>query len=149
MFDRIRSGGWPLIDGGRAVFTPVYIENLCDAIILAVDRPERPGTFNITDNARVSWREFSEWIAESLGCELDTNDFPFWLAYPVAAIAEGLFRLIGSKKAPGATRYRVVRAARDFDYSCAKAIDELGYQPDPDIQNHIRRTVEWYRSHSK
>lgn len=146
MFRVIESGGWPLIDGGRGRFTPIYIENFVDGILATISRPETTGTFNLTDGASVTWLEFSTWIAEALGVPLRARNFPFWLAWPVAHLAEGFARLAGVKRAPGVTRYRVVRAAKDFDYSCELARKRLGYRPDPDIRSHIASTAAWYRT---
>ncbi len=67
MVRRIAQGGWPLVSGGRAISTPLYIDNLCRAIDLALRHDGTGGVYNITDGVTVSWREFSELIASHLG----------------------------------------------------------------------------------
>ena len=148
MCRKIETGGWPIIDKGVAVFTPVFIGNLTQAIVRAVERPNALGVYNITDDARISWIDFSETLADRLGVELRARMVPSWFAYGVAVIMEAAYKLVRASTAPGATRYRVVRASRDFDYSCAKAIDALGYVPDSDIEKLIGLTVDWYRQHA-
>ncbi len=56
-----------VISGGRAISTPLYIDNLCRAVDLALSQQVSGGIYNITDDVTVSWREFSETIASHLG----------------------------------------------------------------------------------
>jgi len=52
----IRAHGVAIVDGGRNPCNLVYIDNLVEAIFLALWRPEAPGqVFFVTDRAPVSW----------------------------------------------------------------------------------------------
>ncbi len=146
MVRRIAHGGWPLIDGGRAVSTPLYIDNLCRAIDLALKHNTTGGIYNITDGVTVSWREFSEMIASHLGVRPRFRSIPYPVALSAGVLMESLHRLPLFQGEPKATLYRVIRAAKDFHYSIERAQEELGYHPDTDLDGHLRATVEWYRS---
>lgn len=51
-------------DGGHGTFNQVYVENLVDAILLALMRPDAPGeTYLVSDPERVSWRTFYQDVA--------------------------------------------------------------------------------------
>ncbi len=145
MIDRIANSYWPMVDMGKAVFTPVFIENLCRSAELAVQSRITGGTYNITDNATVSWMDFSEKIASALGVPLRFRSFPSPFALGAAFLSEAINRVFKPNTAPSITLYRVVRSSKDFHYSCEHAMEELGYEPDSDIEAHIRKTVAWYR----
>ncbi len=58
-----------LVDGGRAVAGLCYVENLIDAAVLALGHEAAPGqAFNVTDGLDVTWRQFTDDLAEGLGC---------------------------------------------------------------------------------
>ena len=143
MLERIHKAAWPMIGRGAAVFTPVFVANLNQAVELAVSRPQAAGTYNVTDDAAVSWANLAAWMAEDLGVPLRLRHWPFAPTLALAGAIELLWSAAGC--APPVTRYRVVRIARDFHYSCRLAIERLGYAPDSDIRAHCASTVAWYR----
>jgi nucleoside-diphosphate-sugar epimerase len=66
----IRRGraGW--ISGGRAICNSIYVDNLVEAIRLAVLAPGSvAGEFLLGDAETVTWREFLLPIAQHLGCD--------------------------------------------------------------------------------
>ena len=145
MLSRIQNGKWPLMDRGKAVFSPLFIDNLTYAVTLALERPEVSGIFNITDDRSIDWESFSKKAAESIGVELKSYNFPSSLSYATAVALELVFLVLRMKRPPLITRYRVVRASRNFDYSCKKAKRELSYAPDTRIERHMAQTADWYR----
>jgi nucleoside-diphosphate-sugar epimerase len=146
MIHRLATGSWPLVDGGKALFTPVYIGNLCRAVELAIESEKNGLVLNITDDRTVSWREFSSKIAHELGVSLKLRSVPSFFALGVAALVQSMHVFFSPEKPPNLTLYRVIRSSRHFHYSCERAKNELSYRPDTDIDSHIRRTVDWYRS---
>jgi len=56
MVNTIRSHGVAIVDGGRNPCNLVYVDNLVEAILLTLWRPEAPGqVFHVTDPEPVSW----------------------------------------------------------------------------------------------
>jgi len=146
MIERIARSYWPLIDGGKAVFTPVFIENLCRAIELAVERGNTDSALNITDDVTVSWRSFAEKIAHCLGVTPIFKTIPSPLALCLGALVGSTHRIFMPSTDPNITLYRVIRSSRDFHYSCDRAKELLSYMPDRNIDSHLQKTVEWYRT---
>jgi 2-alkyl-3-oxoalkanoate reductase len=61
-----------LIDEGRGICNAVSVDNLIDAIWLALTKPEADGnTFLVNDRETVTWREFYEAIATAVGTDLN------------------------------------------------------------------------------
>ncbi len=146
MIEAIARGRWPLVGGGQAILSPLYIDNLCRAIALAIDHGGPGGIWNITDGVAVNWREFSGMIADHLGVNRRFRSVPYALALSAGQMVETLYRLPLFQGEPKFTRYRVIKAGRDFHYSIDRAREELGYLPDTDLDGHLLKTVEWYRS---
>jgi nucleoside-diphosphate-sugar epimerase len=146
MIARIDCASWPLINRGRAVFTPLYIDNLCQAVENATQIGKNGGVYNLTDDVVVTWFDFCEKIARCLKKPLKYSSVPFFFAIVISFLFEGAHRTVLRNKNPKITRYRIIRSAKDFHYSCALAKKELHYTPDRDMDAHIAKTVLWYRA---
>ena len=84
-----------LIDGGRAVAGLCYVENLIDAAVLALGHEAAPGhAFNVSDGLDVTWKEFTDDLAEGLGCSKVRWSLPYWLASGVGFSLEHGYRLL-------------------------------------------------------
>ena len=140
--------GWPcIVDGGKALIHPIYIDDLTAAFLLCAGRPEAIGrSYNIAGERRVTFRELATAIAHTLGRELPRGDIPLWLAN----LASDIFAVIPGVKGERAplTRSRVqfLTNSRVYDISRAKA--ELGFAPEVGLEEGLKRTAEWYYKHA-
>ena len=145
MLERIAAGTWALVDHGRALLTPLYIANLVQAVLLALEG-RASGIFILTDDVTMSWRQFTGRCARALGVSGRARSVPYALARPIAEAAELFGRMARLRRPPLVTRYRVIRAAKDFQYRCDRARSLLGYRPDRDVDAHLRACAAWYRA---
>ena len=75
----IRARHMLLVDGGRAVAGLCYVDNLIDAAVLALRHEAAPGqAFNVSDGLDVTWRQFTDGLAEGLGCAKVRWSMPYW-----------------------------------------------------------------------
>lgn len=138
----------PYIDHGKHVLSPIYIDNLVDAMIMAGKNPNASGcAYNIVDENSVTWREFLGLFCDALKCEHPKRSVSSKLIWPVACMVEKAAKVIGMKKAPILTKYRARAAIDSYKYSCDRAKRELGYKPYVSTAEGIARTVAWYRSY--
>jgi len=122
------SGGWRWIDHGRAVTSTTHIQNLVDAIDLALTRG-RPGeAYFILDDGERSMKEMLLGLAASAGVVLPDRSIPYWLADTIAAVSEGVWRLLHLAGDPLLTRHAAMVMAQDCILVGTKAKNELGYQ---------------------
>ena len=150
MAELIEKGQMVYISRGRPLTCPTYVENLIDAILLAIDRKDTVGeTFIITDGLEITWKEYMDKIAEKLGVRRPLFSVPYPVAYSAAAVCEAILKLFRSKKPPIITRYRIANVGKDYHFSIEKARTKLGYQPRVSLDEAMERTVEWYKSNSK
>ena len=68
---RLKAGLLPLVDGGEQICNLVYVDNLIQAILLALVRPEAVGeTFFITDKEKVTWKICLDGFGAMLGVDV-------------------------------------------------------------------------------
>lgn len=145
VFDTMYQGGWAYVNGGRALVSTVYIDNLAHALILAAQKPEAAGNaYIIADDYRLTWRAFSEAFIKALGGKPVRLSAPLWLVYPLGWMLETIYRTLRIKKPPFVTRYTVSLAGKDFYFLPARAEKELGYKPKISWEEGVQRTAQWY-----
>ena len=138
------------VNGGKAWTCPTYIENLVDALWLVAMKKDAIGeTFIISDGLDINWRQFIEKICQQLQVPTPQISINFKLAYMLATVMEGIYKLLHIKKVPPITRYRICNAGRDYHFSIEKARKILGYSPRIDLNEAIRRTAQWYKEYKE
>ena len=134
-----------ILSRGRRLTSVVYIEDLLQAVVLALESEAAAGqVFNITSGEQVSWGELMGYSATLLGVH-PWLELPLPLGRALAALLSGVYRLLGIRRDPPLTPYRWAHVAYDFDFSIEKARRLLGYRPQVDWREGLRRTVEAYR----
>ena len=145
-FVSIKKGRPCLIDGGKALIHPIYIDDMTTAFLLCAERPRAIGhSYNIAGDRPVSFRELAGAIARSLGRSLPKGDIPLWLAN----LASDIFAHIPGMKGENAplTRSRVRFLTNNRVYDIGRARNELGFAPTTPLEEGMRLTAEWYQKH--
>jgi nucleoside-diphosphate-sugar epimerase len=140
----------PSVRGDRAVAGLVHVENLVDAVLLALSQPEAAGeAFNVVDGLDVTWREFLGGIGDGLGFPPPWIKLNYRLAFWIAvSLEEGyrlLRRLTGLRTGPLITRAAIQILGVDQDFSNAKLRRVLGWEPRVDYPEGLAATVAWLR----
>jgi nucleoside-diphosphate-sugar epimerase len=142
---RLRSGGLPLIGRGDNPMSAIYAGNVADAAILAADTPAAAGeAYNITDQGRITQREYVNLWADAVGAPAVHRHRRYRLIFAGAFLLEAWGRLTRRVDPPLITRYATWLMGRNISYSTAKARDELGWSPALGYRESIERTVHWY-----
>ncbi|MBD2435058.1 MULTISPECIES: NAD-dependent epimerase/dehydratase family protein [Fischerella] len=129
-----------LINDGRGVINHLYIDNLIDAIFLAIAKETHGEIFNITDGQKTSWREYFTRLAEmaNLPVPYSLPKDEAKLLLRVRQQGQKLFR-----KKPDLLPETVDFLSRPYTYSIAKAQNMLNFQPKINLEEGMRRTQEW------
>jgi nucleoside-diphosphate-sugar epimerase len=141
--EMIRKGKMMLIDGGRHLCKPVYIDNLIDGLILCAKVEAAIGeAFNFSDGAPVPWHDFFGAYATMLG-KTKLASVPYRVAWLAAIGLELQARMTGKQ---ASLNRRAIKSLRsDNSFSNRKARDVLGWNPNVNLQEGMRRTEEWLR----
>nr|HMN29810.1 hypothetical protein [Caldilineaceae bacterium] len=141
----IRKGQLVLVDGGRHLCKPLYIDNLVDGLLDCARHDAALGeAFNFTDGEPVPWRRFFGAYARMVGKQR-LPSAPFPLLWLVALLFEGAAYLRGRWSS---LNRRVVRTlCSDNSFSNQKAQQRLGWRPAVDLDEGMKRTEVWLRQH--
>lgn len=140
----IKEGKMVLIDGGRHLCKPVYIDNLVDGLILCAQVEAAAGeAINLTDDNPIPWRDFFGAYGRML--EIDSfPSVPFALAWLVGLYNELKAGLRGKKARLNRGAVKALRSSNSFSNQKARTL--LGWQPRVDFTEGMKRTETWLRA---
>ncbi|HAI20560.1 MAG TPA: oxidoreductase [Clostridiales bacterium UBA8153] len=143
---QIRQGFFPFFRSRRIIAGMTYVDNLADAVLLALAAPQAGGrAYNITDGSAVTWEEFVDALAGLAGVSVRKPVLPYAVAYPAGVAMEGANILLRGKSRPLLTRMAVQLLGTHQDFSIARAQSELGYTPRVDFAQGMELTAQWLR----
>jgi nucleoside-diphosphate-sugar epimerase len=128
----------------------VYVDNLIDAALLALRHDAAPGhAFNVSDGLDVTWREFTDGLADGLGCPPVRWSMPYWLAHGLGFSLEHGYRAMRRTTRlslpPLLSRQAVHVLGRGQQFDTGKAREVLGWKPRVSYEDGLESTVEWLR----
>lgn len=142
--EAIKAGKMVLIDGGRHLCKPVYIDNLVDGLILCAKVEAAAGeAINLTDGAPVPWRDFFG----AYGRMLNVHSFPsapFALAWLIGYYHEIKAAIQGKQASLNRNVVKALRSSNSF--SNQKARHLLGWEPKVDFAQGMQLTEAWLRA---
>jgi len=135
--EKIQAGKMKFLGRGDRLLNNTAVDNLCDAILLAMEKPDVLGeTFNIRDERLVTREEFINTVADYLG-KPRPGRAPEWLGRLIVGPVERIARLTGRETPPLLTRAQIKFLTLNLDFSIAKAKRMLGYRPRVDFRDGI------------
>jgi nucleoside-diphosphate-sugar epimerase len=132
----MRRGMFRLPLGGRGIINHVFVDNLIDALFLAVQKRAFGRAFNVTDGRATTCSEYFGKLAELAGLPAP-GSAPAKLIEGIGA-ATALARRLGVTEDPlsaDSVRYLM----RPYAYSIERARRELGYEPAVDLEQGFER----------
>jgi len=129
----------PLVGGGHTRFQPVYVGDVADAVLRALDSPAASGRiYELGGPRTMTFREVIEFVLAQTGRRPALVNLPFGVASMLAAIMEKL-------PAPQLTRDQVRLLRRDnVAAQGAPGLRELGIEPTP-VEAVVPAYLEIYR----
>lgn len=137
LVSRIEQGKMKFLGRGDRLLNNTSVENLCDAVLLAIENPNALGeTFNIRDGRLVTREEFIGTIADYLG-KPRPGRVPEAIGRTIVGPIEWIARLRGRTTPPFLTCAQIKFMTLNLDFSIDKAKRVLGYRPRVDFQDGI------------
>lgn len=144
IFKRVSNGTFPMFGSGKTYYHPLYIDNLVDVLMLAMEPGKGVGeAYLIADEEYVEIETLVKKTANALGVPVKIPHFP---VMPLV-IAGHIFEKICAPFhiTPPIFPRRVDWFRQNRAFKIDKAKKELGYQPKIDLDEGLKRTGEWYR----
>lgn len=144
MFKMLAKGTFFTVGACKENFHAVYIDDLVDGFCRVVQQPGLGGqTFILGGPGYVPLKEYIATAARAVGASPPRLRFPYWLFYSAAVACEGVCVPLRIEPPLHRRRVRFFRNNRAFSIDKAKKI--LGYSPKVNLEEGMRRTVDWYR----
>lgn len=144
LFRAIARGRYALVGDGRSFYHPVYIDDLVQGFLLALDRPEAVGeAFLICGPSYVSQADLARLIARHTGGRVLPFRIPARPLQWAGALVEAVCVPLGVD--PPLHRRRVEFWTKSRAFRIDKARRLLGYAPRVDLDEGVARTAAWYR----
>lgn len=141
---QIKSGRLVLLGRDQGWVNTGYIDNVVDGVVAALGQPAAVGeTFNLCDGQVVTYREFYLRYAAMLGLS-SLPTAPAWLARGAVSAPGKALRRIAGRPVPGPWSYHFRFNPSRFNIDKARKL--LGYEPQIDFDEGMRRTEAWLRS---
>ena len=129
----------------RQDITFVYVEDVVQAVFLALDKGKNGRKFFLSDGKVYQSSTFSNLIHEALGRPWWIRiTAPVWVLRIVTFVGEYIGRMTGKVTALNNDKYNILKQ-RNWRCDIQPAIDELGYQPKVQLEEGVRRTIKWYK----
>jgi nucleoside-diphosphate-sugar epimerase len=133
-----------MFGGGRALYHPLYIDNLSDAFELAAETRESHGrAYLIADEDYCTIEDLVRAVGEAIGVPVRIKRFPFRPLWLMAAACEAACMPLGIE--PPLFRRRVDWFRQNRAFRITRAKNELGYRPPVDLRTGLETTGRWYR----
>jgi len=130
----------------RQDITFVYVLDVVQAIFLAIDRGRSGRKYFLSDGQVYQSRTFSDLLIKEMGNPWCLRlKAPLWVLRVVTFFGEHIGRLTGKISALNNDKYNILKQ-RNWRCDIQPAIDELGYQPQYQLDEGVRLTVSWYKA---
>jgi nucleoside-diphosphate-sugar epimerase len=143
----IRDGRMVVIGSGANHVPLVYVRDVAEGMLQAAEAQCAVGrSYLLVNDESVTQREYLGAIAAAMGVPSPTRHVPYRLALVLGAACEVGARLARREQPPPLMRYGLQVLGGENRFSIARARQELGFSPQVDLAEGVRRSVAWYRS---
>ena len=140
----IRNGKFLLPNHGKGLFTAIYVDDIVDGILAAATTDAAAGRIiHLGGEAPITTAEYFGHFYRMLGKQGPPKSYSTRTAVAIAEFGKLLFRLRGQHTELGRGVMQMLNKSRPV--SNALAHELLGWWPQVDLVEGMRRTEEWLR----
>jgi nucleoside-diphosphate-sugar epimerase len=142
-------GGWVKVQGrGDNLLNVVQAADVADGAIRAANHLAAGGqAYHLCSEGEITQREFLDALTDALGLPRVERQVSGAQAYLGGLLGDVVPRLCRWDRPAYVSRYTVGLMTRPVTYRIDRARQQLGWQPQTDPREGIRRAVAWYREH--
>ena len=140
-------GSLPVLGRGDNIIDLTYIDNVVDAVLLAMEAPSIPPgrCYNITNGSPVPLVETIQEVLRALNLDVPIHRIPQRRAQLAAGLIEAIWKVLPGCPEPPLTRYAVEVLSRTRTLSIDRARRELGYVPRISMKDGLERFIAWWK----
>lgn len=133
----MRSSKFKLIDQGKGVFQPIFVDDLVEGIVLAAEKGRIGESYILCGDERTTFETYFRQLA-AIARVQKLPSAPSFMAMAMATFAEGFARLTGTTPPFTRTGVRGTGPRKDT-YNIRKAKVQLGFQPKTSVAEGLKR----------
>lgn len=136
------------INKGETVIPVVYVDDVCQAIEISLNNPEKTNhqIYNVVNEEEIRIRDALEMAIKKLSFELPKKNMSYRRAFTLGWINESLSRFLPIKLTM--TRASATMAGKDASFS-NKKITKLGWKPTKIAVEMVQEWVDWRVEYEK
>jgi len=140
----LKSGSMIHVGNGHKPAGLGYVTNVVDVLLRAADSEKSTGqAYNAADGSDVTWRQYVDRLAQIIGVPRPRLVIPHRLAYLAGWAMEKAYGALRLRSRPLLTRMVAELFGTDQGFPIDKARRELGYEPQVDFDEGMRRVEAW------
>ena len=144
IFKQLKRGWFPMFGSGQVLYHSLYIDNFLDAFVLSMDEDRGVGqAYLIADDHYVTIKDLVRRSAQAMGTEVRFVHLPVWPIVAAGYVVEVACKPFGIEPPVHPRRVDWYRQTRAFKIDKAKR--DLGYVPNVDLDEGLRRAAAWYQ----
>ncbi|MFQ5669013.1 MAG: NAD-dependent epimerase/dehydratase family protein [Acidobacteriota bacterium] len=144
IFRRVATGRFPMFGNGKTYYHPLYIDNLVDAFLLAMEDGRGDGAaYLIADEEYLEIEDLVRRVGQAMNINVRITHYPILPLIVAGHVCEKLCKPFGMKPPIFPRRVDWFRQNRAFRID--RATTDLGYRPRIGIEEGLKRTADWYR----
>ncbi len=129
----------------RQDITFVYVKDIVQAIFLGIEKGVSQRAFFLSDGQVYQSRTFSNLIMRELkATKVLRICAPLWVLKVISIMAEWWAKLRHTTSTLNTDKYRIMKQ-RNWRCDITPAINELGYQPQYQLDKGVKETITWYK----
>ncbi|MBY9079356.1 NAD-dependent epimerase/dehydratase family protein [Paenibacillus sp. CGMCC 1.18879] len=139
MISKVKQGTFSWIDHGNTIIEMVHVDNVAEAIALAVHKGKDKDVLFVTDDNPKKAKEFFTDMLSTQGIAIPDKSLPRFIARPVASVTEFMWRVLKLKNDPPITRFDLAFVSMPRSYRIDQIKNKLGYKPVVSYQEGLER----------
>jgi 2-alkyl-3-oxoalkanoate reductase len=145
----IQRGTMVLIGSGCNHLPLIYVRDVAEGLLLASAQTRAAGrAYLLVNDEPVTQHDYLAAIATELGVPPPRRRLPYRLALLAGTAAETVGHLTQQTSPPPVMRYGVQLLGAENRFAISRARHELGFAPQVNLAEGVRRSIAWYRTTS-
>lgn len=125
----VKAGQFRWVDGGFQAMSTAHVDNVCNALELAVEKGRGGEAYFVSDGADSTLKEVFSGLLRTRGIEPPRTSVPLSVAWVMASAMEWIWRTFSRQGEPPMTRQMLRLIGAPFTLDIGKAQRDLGYRP--------------------